>query len=192
MGGLAAAKRGECDIAPVHLMEPETGEYNRPFLVQGLELVSGYRRLQGIVFRPEDPRFRGHRSALDAVALALTEPESVMVNRNAGSGTRILIDRVLLKGAKPPGTGCSRNHTTPWLPPWRRAGPIGGLRLRALQSYTGSVFCRFRRSTTISWYRGCGASFRLSVVSSNYSRRPTFASPYRRQGSPDKISPSHE
>ena len=55
MGGLAAAKRGECDIAPVHLMDPQSGEYNRSFLVPGLELVSGYRRLQGTVFRPNDP-----------------------------------------------------------------------------------------------------------------------------------------
>ena len=46
-GGLAAAKRGECDIAPIHLMDPETGEYNRPFLTPELELVAGYRRLQG-------------------------------------------------------------------------------------------------------------------------------------------------
>ena len=47
MGGLAAAKRGECDIAAIHLMDPETGEYNRPFLTPALELVPGYRRLQG-------------------------------------------------------------------------------------------------------------------------------------------------
>ena len=103
MGGLAAAKRGECDIAPVHLMDPETGEYNRPFLTPGLELAPGYRRLQGIVFRPDDLRFRGHPAAVDAVASALADPECLMVNRNAGSGTRILIDRVLLKGSKPPG-----------------------------------------------------------------------------------------
>ena len=30
IGGLAAAKRGECDIAAIHLMDPETGAYNRP------------------------------------------------------------------------------------------------------------------------------------------------------------------
>ena len=29
MGGLAAAKRGECDIAGVHLLDPATGDYNR-------------------------------------------------------------------------------------------------------------------------------------------------------------------
>ena len=58
-GGLAAAKRGECDIAAIHLMDPETGEYNRPFLTPALELVSGYRRLQGIVLPQRRPALRG-------------------------------------------------------------------------------------------------------------------------------------
>jgi putative molybdopterin biosynthesis protein len=101
MGGLAAAKRGECDIAAIHLMDPESGEYNRPFLTPALELVPGYRRLQGIVYRSGDPRFEG-RSIDGAIAVVLAAPDCPMVNRNAGSGTRILTDR-LLKGAKPPG-----------------------------------------------------------------------------------------
>jgi putative molybdopterin biosynthesis protein len=100
-GGLAAAKRGECDIAAIHLMDPETGEYNRPFLTPGLELLSGYRRLQGIVYRKGDPRFEG-RSLEDAVGDAISASDCLMVNRNAGSGTRILTDR-LLAGAKPAG-----------------------------------------------------------------------------------------
>ena len=101
MGGLAAAKRGECDIAAIHLMDPETGDYNRPFLTPALELVPGYRRLQGIVYRKGAPRFEG-RSLTEAIAVASTSPDCLMVNRNAGSGTRILTDR-LLAGAKPPG-----------------------------------------------------------------------------------------
>lgn len=100
-GGLAAAKRGECDIAPIHLLDPESGEYNRPFLTPELELVPGYRRLQGIVFRKGDPRFEGC-SLEEAIATALATPDCLMVNRNAGSGTRILTDR-LLNGARPPG-----------------------------------------------------------------------------------------
>jgi len=100
-GGLAAAKRGECDLAAIHLMDPETGEYNHPFLTPDLELVPGYRRLQGIIYRQGDQRFES-RSAEDAIATATTTPECLMVNRNAGSGTRILTDR-LLNGAKPPG-----------------------------------------------------------------------------------------
>jgi putative molybdopterin biosynthesis protein len=101
MGGLEAARRGECDVAGIHLLDPQTAEYNRPFLTAGLELLPGYGRLQGIVFRKGDPRFEG-RSAADAIATALADPSCVMVNRNPGSGTRALIDR-LLGGAKPSG-----------------------------------------------------------------------------------------
>ncbi|HSH42719.1 MAG TPA: molybdopterin biosynthesis protein [Arenicellales bacterium] len=101
-GGLAAARRGECDIAGIHLMDPESGEYNRPFLEEGLELVTGYRRMQGIVHRRDDRRFKDLESASKAVEAALADSECVMVNRNAGSGTRILVDR-LLDGRQPPG-----------------------------------------------------------------------------------------
>ena len=100
-GGLAAAKRGECDIAAIHLMDPETGDYNRPFLTPAIDLVCGYRRLQGIVYRKRDLRFDG-QSVEDAIRAALADPDCLMVNRNAGSGTRILTDR-LLGGAKPAG-----------------------------------------------------------------------------------------
>ena len=107
-GGLAAARRGECDIAPIHLMDAESGIYNRPFLTEGLELVEGYARMQGVVFRAGDPRFVG--SAAQAVAAALADPGCVMMNRNAGSGTRILIDR-LLGPARPPGfTAQAKSH----------------------------------------------------------------------------------
>jgi putative molybdopterin biosynthesis protein len=101
MGGLSAAMRGECDIAPVHLMDAASGEYNRPLLTPDLELVAGYRRLQGVVFRKGDIRFEG-RSAEGAVEAALGTPDCLMVSRNAGSGTRILIDR-LVKGHRPAG-----------------------------------------------------------------------------------------
>jgi putative molybdopterin biosynthesis protein len=93
-GGLAAAKRGECDVAPIHLMDPATGTYNRPLLTQGLALVEGYRRLQGIAFRKGDARFEG-RPAAEALAAALADEGCLMVGRNAGSGTRILLDRLL-------------------------------------------------------------------------------------------------
>ncbi|PWC34769.1 molybdopterin biosynthesis protein MoeA [Azospirillum sp. TSO35-2] len=101
MGGLAAARRGECDVAPVHLMDPATGAYNTPFLAPGLELVTGYRRMQGIVFRRGDPRFEG-RTVEEAVAAVAGLPDCILINRNAGSGTRILTDR-LLGAARPTG-----------------------------------------------------------------------------------------
>jgi putative molybdopterin biosynthesis protein len=57
--------------------------------------------MQGFVFRANDPRFAG-RTAQDALAAALADPSCLMVNRNAGAGTRILIDQ-LLAGQRPPG-----------------------------------------------------------------------------------------
>lgn len=101
LGGLAAAGRGECDLAPIHLFDDKSETYNTPYLVDGLELVPGWRRMQGIVFRQGDMRFEG-LSAKDAVAAALADPACIMVNRNQGAGTRILIDR-LLGGARPEG-----------------------------------------------------------------------------------------
>jgi putative molybdopterin biosynthesis protein len=107
--GLDAARRGECDVAGVHLLDEKTHEYNRPFLVPELELVPGYGRLQGIVFRPGDKRFEG-RSARDAIAAIVDDSACMMVNRNKGSGTRVLIDR-LLGGTKPRGYAVQpRNH----------------------------------------------------------------------------------
>ena len=94
MGGLAAARRGECDIAGIHLMDPKTGEYNRHLLTDALTLEPGYGRMQGIVYREGDPRFR-RKDAQAALAAVLGDPDCTMVNRNTGSGTRILIDRLL-------------------------------------------------------------------------------------------------
>jgi molybdenum cofactor synthesis domain-containing protein len=101
LGGLAAAKRGECDLAPIHLFDDRSETYNTPFLAEGLELVPGWRRMQGVVFRKGDARFEG-RTAEAAVRSALADPACIMVNRNQGAGTRILIDR-LLGGARPDG-----------------------------------------------------------------------------------------
>ncbi len=100
-GGVAAAQRGECDIAPVHLIDPKTGKYNAHLATGGLRLVPGWQRMQGIMFRNGDSRFDS-RSAQDALKAALADPSCLMVNRNAGAGTRVLIDK-LLDGARPPG-----------------------------------------------------------------------------------------
>jgi putative molybdopterin biosynthesis protein len=110
LGGLAAARRGECDLAPIHLLDPKTGRYNESFLSPRLELVPGWRRMQGIVFRPGDRRFEGANAAV-AVAAALGDSACIMVNRNPGSGTRILVDG-LLAGARPEGYwNQPRSHT---------------------------------------------------------------------------------
>lgn len=101
MGGLLAARRGECDVAGVHLMDPATETYNTHLLAPGLRLAAGYRRMQGVAYRPDDLRFTG-KPAATIIDTALNTPDCTMVNRNAGSGTRILIDR-LLAGQRPPG-----------------------------------------------------------------------------------------
>jgi putative molybdopterin biosynthesis protein len=101
LGGVAAASRGECDIAPVHLIDQESGLYNVHLVTSGLMLVPGWRRMQGFLFRPGDKRFEGH-SAQEALATILADPSALMVNRNAGAGTRVLIEK-LLYGARPPG-----------------------------------------------------------------------------------------
>jgi putative molybdopterin biosynthesis protein len=100
-GGLEAAKRGECDLAGVHLLDPASDTYNAPFLTDALDLVPGYGRLQGVVFRQGDGRFEG-RTAADAVPTALVDPDCILINRNRGSGTRVLID-ALLGPARPAG-----------------------------------------------------------------------------------------
>jgi putative molybdopterin biosynthesis protein len=100
--GLQAARRGECDLAGIHLFDPDSGQYNRPFLPESIDLIEGYGRSQGILFRPGDPRFEG-RTLEQLAARVTADQQSVrMINRNQGSGTRILIDR-FLNGSKPPG-----------------------------------------------------------------------------------------
>ncbi len=100
-GGVTAISRGECDIAPVHLLDPAGETYNTHLVKPGLSLVRGWERMQGFVFREGDARFVG-KSAADALKAALADQSCLMVNRNAGAGTRILIDR-LLAGTRPPG-----------------------------------------------------------------------------------------
>lgn len=102
-GGLNAIVRGECDIAGLHLFDPKTGTYNRPFLKPGLELFEGYGRRQGLLYRMGDIRFEG-KPVEAAILEALSDPEIVMVNRNRGSGTRAIYDR-LLGDARPLGYG---------------------------------------------------------------------------------------
>ncbi|MCZ6531476.1 MAG: molybdopterin biosynthesis protein, partial [SAR324 cluster bacterium] len=100
-GGLAAAMRQECDVAGLHLLDEKSGVYNAPFLDDSLELVKGYGRKQGLLFRPGDVRFEG-KQPREAMAAVLADRECLMINRNRGSGTRVLVDQ-LLAGAKPQG-----------------------------------------------------------------------------------------
>jgi putative molybdopterin biosynthesis protein len=99
-GGLTAVGRGEADIAGIHLMDDETGEYNTPFLPPGVRLIRGYRRRQGIVCRSDDHDLA--EADDDSLLRILRSGRYRLVNRNPGSGTRILIDK-LLDGKRPEG-----------------------------------------------------------------------------------------
>ena len=68
--------------------------------------------MQGIVFQKGDRRFEG-LSAERAVRTAIADPTCIMVNRNQGAGTRILIDR-LLGEARPDGTEINRDRIMQW------------------------------------------------------------------------------
>ncbi len=103
MGGLNAAKRGECDLAGIHLLDETEGEYNKPFLNDNLKLIQGYRRMQSLIHRRDDDRFTG-KCLEEIIPSVVMQPECMMVNRNGGSGTRIVIDR-LLQGNQPDGYG---------------------------------------------------------------------------------------
>ncbi len=92
-GGLRALARGEGDVAGCHLLHPETGIYNVPYLPEGVRILFGWNRRQGVVFRRGDGRFSG----LDAAEIARNVHEEGvrMVSRNPGSGTRVILDAFL-------------------------------------------------------------------------------------------------
>ena len=87
----------------------ELFHYNEPFLNDSTCLIKGYQRSQGLVFRRGDSRFEG-KSIEEFIEQAINSDACVMVNRNQGSGTRILIDQ-LLEAAQPTGYAVqARNH----------------------------------------------------------------------------------
>jgi putative molybdopterin biosynthesis protein len=80
-----------------------------PFLPKGVALIPGWIRRQGLVFRRGDRRFEG-KDVEQALATALADPACRLQGRNRGSGTRLLLDR-LLSGATPLGHASeSRSH----------------------------------------------------------------------------------
>ena len=89
-GGISSVARGEADVAGIHLIHPETGEYNEWALrarhLEGSALLyRGYHRQQVLAVRPGGPR------RLTSLA-GLIDGKHRFVNRNPGSGTRALLD----------------------------------------------------------------------------------------------------
>ena len=103
MGGILAAQRGECDLAGTHLLDEASNQYNSHLLTVELALIKGYRRSQGLLFRKDDSRFALVKQNFQETIRQLMEDQNVrMINRNLGSGTRVLLDR-LLAGQRPSG-----------------------------------------------------------------------------------------
>ena len=90
LGGLLSLQRGETHIAGTHLLDPETGGYNIPDIKRSIPrtpvvLLHLVRRQQGLILRPGNPK------AIDQLS-DLARSDVTFVNRQPGSGTRVLLD----------------------------------------------------------------------------------------------------
>jgi putative molybdopterin biosynthesis protein len=90
VAGLVALSRGEAHLSGSHLLDLETGEYNLAYIKQYLpgipvRVITLVGRIQGILVRKGNPK--GIREIKD-----LIRPDVNFVNRQRGSGTRVLLD----------------------------------------------------------------------------------------------------
>lgn len=93
MGGIMAIKRGEAHLAGTHLLDEASGEYNIPFIKRFLpdlkiKLINLVYRQQGFIVRKGNPK--GISGFED-----LLREDVVFINRQRGSGTRLLTDKCL-------------------------------------------------------------------------------------------------
>ncbi len=90
LAGIMALKRRESHLAGAHLLDPVSGEYNLPYLKKhlpdrDLRVITLVGRTQGLIVPPGNPK-----NILDLTSIA--EAELWFVNRQPGSGTRLLLD----------------------------------------------------------------------------------------------------
>jgi len=102
LGGLIALQEDRADLAGIHLLDEETGEYNYPYIkhiLTGREVAVIHLayRIQGLMFIKENPR---QIKGLDD----LSRPDVRFINRQKGSGTRILLDMELRQHGISPST----------------------------------------------------------------------------------------
>jgi len=95
LGGLVALRRGEAHLAGSHLLDPETGEYNLPYLDKYLpgvqvRVIALVKREQGLIVPKGNPK------AIQSLE-DLTRAGVRFVNRQKGAGTRVLLDFNLSK-----------------------------------------------------------------------------------------------
>jgi len=101
LAGLLSLRDGRSHLGGTHLLDPETGEYNVSYVERYLpelpvRLVTLAHREQGLMVRPGNPK------GIDGLA-DLARDDVVFVNRQAGSGTRVLLDYHLKKAGVDPG-----------------------------------------------------------------------------------------
>lgn len=93
MGGLVAIKKGEAHIAGTHLLDEATGQYNVPFIKRLMPekkviLINLVYRIQGLIVKKGNPKnIRGFED--------LIREDVIFINRQSGSGTRLLLDKHL-------------------------------------------------------------------------------------------------
>jgi putative molybdopterin biosynthesis protein len=90
LGGLMALRRAQTHLAGSHLLDTETGDYNFSYIERYLKgtpvrIVQLARRQQGLLLRSGNPK--NIRGIPD-----LQRQDVNFINRQAGSGTRILLD----------------------------------------------------------------------------------------------------
>jgi molybdate-binding protein/DNA-binding transcriptional regulator YhcF (GntR family) len=90
LGGLLAIQEGNADMAGIHLLDEETGEYNYPYIkhtLQGIEVAVVHLadRTQGFLVAKGNPK---NIHGLED----LKRPDITFVNRQKGSGTRVWLD----------------------------------------------------------------------------------------------------
>lgn len=88
MGGLMALKRREAHLAPIHLLDEQTGKYNVSYIhklfgTEKMALIKGVGRTQGLLVKKGNPL--GIKGIEDL-------PGCRYVNRQRGAGTRVLFD----------------------------------------------------------------------------------------------------
>ena len=106
--GLQMLRRGEADLCGLHLMD-DSGQYNLPFLRAGETTIFGYARKQGLLVNTsvwQDLGLADDASSagpnLGELISRLVAAKKRLVNRNRGSGTRVLIDRLLAEAQVEP------------------------------------------------------------------------------------------
>lgn len=90
MGGLMAIRRGVCHLAGCHLLDTETGTYNISYIHKYLPKFKGLMvhlvlRDQGFILPKGNPK---HIHGVED----LVRDDVMFINRQIGSGTRILLD----------------------------------------------------------------------------------------------------